>query len=82
MSSIKYTSERIKRDSRALSPLAFEGIGNPYILAFKPWKPKEAHAKSNGGRWLCMECCCYQRGSKVKHKGLCPGSTVVRTRAK
>lgn len=80
--SIKYTSSRIDRDHRALSPSAFEGIRAPSGVNLQSWKPKEATAKSNGGRWLCMNCLQYQRKSKVAHKEVCPGFTLVRDRAK
>lgn len=43
----------------------------PTKMHLEPWKPRNTQGKSKGGRWLCMECCRYQRGSKAKHKELC-----------
>jgi hypothetical protein len=46
-------------------------LGSNFVL--EPWKPEKAKNRSGGGRWVCDNCCQYQRGSKLDHKRLCLG---------
>lgn len=55
----------------------------PSTMQLQPWKSEQAKNRSGGGRWVCDNCCQYQRGSKQDHKRLCPGfQPLVRTSAK
>lgn len=78
----KLNHEQANKESRDSAKyralVSITRYGNPHGMQLQPWKPEKARGASQGGQWLCENCCKMRSGPKADHKKVCPGFTPYR----